>query len=145
LVGELLYNTEPADGDAFARRHNISGVGVFDCVSLLAEGATRRSKETVGEVDKLCGDIDLKDVVESADEIIRRLETSLLPPSVIILSGHGVHAKYVLKTSITDPTKVAEDPYGQGWMAKIKVEPGTTLDNLLTLDQYKKQIASKDH
>jgi len=108
LVGELLYNTEPADGDAFARRHNISGVGVFDCVSLLAEGATRRSKETVGEVDKLCGDIDLKDVVESADEIIRRLETSLLPPSVIILSGHGVHAKYVLKTSITDPTKVAE-------------------------------------
>ena len=46
---------------------------------------------------------------------------------------------------LDDPTKVAEDPYGQGWMAKIKVEPGTTLDNLLTLDQYKKQIASKDH
>ena len=46
---------------------------------------------------------------------------------------------------VDDPVKITEDPYGQGWMAKIKVEPGTNLDHLMTLDQYEKQIASEDH
>src|SRR5436305_12153193 len=34
-----------------------------------------------------------------------------------------------------DPMIVAKDPYGAGWMMKIKVEPGTTLDHLMTLAQ----------
>lgn len=44
-----------------------------------------------------------------------------------------------------DPGIVAKDPYGKGWMVKIKVEPGTTLDKLMTLAQYETQIASQDH
>ena len=44
-----------------------------------------------------------------------------------------------------DPALVNRDPYGQGWMVKIKVEPGTNLDHLLTLEQYQKQIASEEH
>jgi glycine cleavage system H protein len=46
---------------------------------------------------------------------------------------------------VNDPSLVAEDPYGKGWMIKIKVEPGTTLDLLMTLEQYEKQIASEGH
>ncbi len=46
---------------------------------------------------------------------------------------------------LDDPTAITSDPYGQGWMAKIKVEPGTSLDHLLTLEQYQKQIASEEH
>jgi len=46
---------------------------------------------------------------------------------------------------LEDPTAVTTDPYGQGWMVKIKVEPGTNLDHLLTLEQYQKQIASEEH
>jgi glycine cleavage system H protein len=46
---------------------------------------------------------------------------------------------------VDDPTKIAADPYGKGWMVKIKVEPGTTLDHLMTLAQYEKQIASDGH
>jgi glycine cleavage system H protein len=46
---------------------------------------------------------------------------------------------------IEDPTKITQDPYGKGWMAKIKVEPGTTLDHLMTLEQYEKQVASDGH
>jgi hypothetical protein len=30
-------------------------------------------------------------------------------------------------------------------MIKIKPEPGQTLDKLMTLDQYQKQIASEEH
>jgi glycine cleavage system H protein len=46
---------------------------------------------------------------------------------------------------LDDPTKITDDPYGKGWIARIKVEPGTTLDHLMTLEQYEKQIASEEH
>jgi glycine cleavage system H protein len=51
----------------------------------------------------------------------------------------------VNETVVNDPSLVAEDPYGKGWMIKIKVERGTTLDKLMTLEQYEKQIASEGH
>jgi glycine cleavage system H protein len=44
-----------------------------------------------------------------------------------------------------DPSGIGEDPYGKGWLVKIKVEPGSTLDHLLTLEKYEKQIASEGH
>jgi glycine cleavage system H protein len=46
---------------------------------------------------------------------------------------------------VNDPGIIASDPYGKGWMVKIKVDPGTTLDKLMTLDQYEKQVASEGH
>jgi len=44
-----------------------------------------------------------------------------------------------------DPTKITGDPYGKGWLIKVKVEKGTTLDHLMTLEQYEQQIASEEH
>ena len=44
-----------------------------------------------------------------------------------------------------EPALVSTDPYGKGWMIKIKIEPGATLDHLMTLQQYEKQIASDEH
>jgi glycine cleavage system H protein len=44
-----------------------------------------------------------------------------------------------------DPTKITTDPYGKGWLIKVKVEPGTTLGHLMTAEQYEKQIASEGH
>ena len=46
---------------------------------------------------------------------------------------------------VNDPSGVTSDPYGEGWLIKVKVEPGTTLDHLITLEQYEKQIASEGH
>ena len=46
---------------------------------------------------------------------------------------------------INDPTIISNDPYGKGWMIKIKIEPGQNLDGLMTLDQYERQIASEEH
>src|SRR5207237_8129685 len=46
---------------------------------------------------------------------------------------------------INDPTIISGDPYGKGWMIKIKIEPGQTIDGLMTLEQYEKQIASEEH
>jgi glycine cleavage system H protein len=44
-----------------------------------------------------------------------------------------------------DPSLVTNDPFATGWMVKIKIKPGTTLDHLMTLDAYEKQIASEGH
>jgi glycine cleavage system H protein len=46
---------------------------------------------------------------------------------------------------INDPTIISQDPYGKGWMIKIKPDKGAGLDHLLTLQQYEKQIASEGH
>ena len=45
----------------------------------------------------------------------------------------------------TDPTIISKDPYDKGWLIKVKVDKGTTLDQLMTLEQYQKQIASETH
>ena len=44
-----------------------------------------------------------------------------------------------------DPSLVSKDPYGQGWLVKIKLDAGATLDHLLTADQYKQQTAAEGH
>ena len=44
-----------------------------------------------------------------------------------------------------DPTIITADPYGKGWMVKIKAERGSNLNKMLTLEQYEKQIASDSH
>src|SRR6266436_5075259 len=40
-----------------------------------------------------------------------------------------------------DPTLVSSDPYGKGWMVKIKMTAKDEYDKLLTAEQYEKQIA----
>ena len=44
-----------------------------------------------------------------------------------------------------DTSLITSDPYGKGWLVKVKVAPGTTLDRLMTLEQYQKQIAEGGH
>src|SRR5215475_9317923 len=46
---------------------------------------------------------------------------------------------------LNDPTVVSKDPYGKGWIIKVKVEKGSSLDHLMTLEQYKQQLASEEH
>jgi glycine cleavage system H protein len=38
-------------------------------------------------------------------------------------------------------SEVNEDPYGEGWMVKIKVSDPSQLDSLLSADEYKEIIA----
>lgn len=40
-----------------------------------------------------------------------------------------------------DPSIINADPYGKGWMIKIKLTAGAATDHLLTLEQYEKQLA----
>jgi glycine cleavage system H protein len=44
-----------------------------------------------------------------------------------------------------DLRPVNDDPFDAGWMVKVKVAPGATLDHLLTAEQYEAQLASDGH
>ena len=44
---------------------------------------------------------------------------------------------------LSEPNGIVEEPYGGGWLIKIRLEEGAGLDHLLTLEQYEKQIASE--
>jgi glycine cleavage system H protein len=44
-----------------------------------------------------------------------------------------------------DPSIISKDPYGKGWLIKVRVPRNTTLDHLMTAEDYQKQIASEQH
>jgi glycine cleavage system H protein len=44
-----------------------------------------------------------------------------------------------------DPAMISGDPYGKGWLIRVRLEAGQTLDSLMTADQYQKQISSESH
>ena len=44
-----------------------------------------------------------------------------------------------------DPGIINADPYGKGWMIRIKMSPGASPGHLMTYDQYQQQIASEGH
>ncbi len=43
--------------------------------------------------------------------------------------------------AVNDLAKVNDDPFGTGWLLKVKLAPGATLDHLLSAAQYDAQIA----
>jgi glycine cleavage system H protein len=46
---------------------------------------------------------------------------------------------------VQDPATISGDPYGNGWLIKIRVEAGQNLNSLMTAEQYEKQISSESH
>src|SRR5262245_24937267 len=56
------------------------------------------------------------------------------------VSGEVVAINDAVKS---DAMKIASDPYGTGWLIKVRVAPGTSLDHLMSLEDYEKQIAGE--
>lgn len=44
-----------------------------------------------------------------------------------------------------DPKPVYDDAFGAGWMLKLKLAPGATLEHLMTAEQYDQQLATEGH
>jgi glycine cleavage system H protein len=54
------------------------------------------------------------------------------------VAGEVIEVNTALKA---DATKITADPYGTGWMIKLKLTPGAGVEHLMTLEQYQWQIA----
>lgn len=72
--------------------------GLFFCVGTLK--SAKRLKENVAEIAFLHADIDLKDVLDSLSDVLRKLGQLRLPPSIIVKSGNGVHAYWLFKEAM---------------------------------------------
>lgn len=46
----------------------------------------------------------------------------------------------VNETIESEPEAVNDDPYGKGWMIKVKLDDPSAADNLLSADAYKEEI-----
>jgi predicted P-loop ATPase len=82
--------------DAFITKWDRAGRGLFFCVSTIRAGQ-KRNKENVSEIPGLWADIDFKDVEDNEATILKRVKGLLLPPSVIVRSGNGLHCHWKFK------------------------------------------------
>ncbi|NHC37518.1 glycine cleavage system protein GcvH [Scytonema millei] len=44
------------------------------------------------------------------------------------------------ETVLETPEQLADDPYGEGWMLKVRVEDASELDEALTAEEYRTQV-----
>ena len=124
IPAELKYTKEhewiKIDGD-------VATVGITDFaqgelgdivyVEIETEGETLDSEEVFGTV-----------------EAVKTVSDLFMPLSGEVLEfNEGLEA---------DPEAVNRDPYGEGWMVKVKVSDASQLDALLSADQYKELIGA---
>ena len=85
------------------------------------------------EVDSLDEALDLEAVFGTV-EAVKTVSDLFMP-----VAGEIIEFNEVLEE---EPEKVNDDPYGDGWMIKIKVTDYTDLDSLLSADDYNSLIGA---
>ena len=85
------------------------------------------------EVDTLDEELEA-DAVFGTVEAVKTVSDLFLP-----VSGEIIEFNDTLEE---EPEKVNDDPYGQGWMIKIKVTNPADVDALLSADDYKAVIGA---
>jgi hypothetical protein len=81
----------------FLRRHDQPGTGLYFCVGTLRSGANGRSKANIGWITGLHADVDFKDHDMASAEILLRIDHALLPASLVVETGGGLHAYWLLR------------------------------------------------
>ncbi|MFH2143237.1 MAG: glycine cleavage system protein GcvH [Bacteroidota bacterium] len=83
--------------------------------------------ETVGEILE-------KEEVFGTIEAVKTVSDMFMP-----VAGEIIEKNPVIEESAD---VVNKDPYGEGWMVKIKIQNPSELESLLSPDQYKEQLGS---
>jgi hypothetical protein len=96
-----LASRETGRIEGFLQRHDKAGVGLYFCVGTLRDGSSGRSKQNVGWIAGLHTDVDYKDHDLAPEEIQRRIGQTLLPPSLVIETGGGLHLYWLFHEAET--------------------------------------------
>jgi hypothetical protein len=99
-----LISDDPAAIEAFARKWDVPGRGVFECVGPLLPGATARNLTTVAGADKVYTDTDVRSLVEPREAVLRKLQ-QLPMRAEIRSSGDGFHVVWRLKEFVARDTE----------------------------------------
>jgi len=101
---------------------DIATVGITDFAQSELGDIVYVEVETVDET------LDIEEVFGTV-EAVKTVSDLFLP-----LSGEIVEFNEALES---EPEKVNSDPYGEGWMVKIKFSDASQIDGLLSADAYK--------
>ncbi len=85
------------------------------------------------EVETLDETLDIEEVFGSV-EAVKTVSDLFLP-----LSGEIIEFNEALED---EPEKVNSDPYGEGWMIKIKISDASQIDGLMSDEDYKALIGA---
>jgi glycine cleavage system H protein len=105
---------------------DVATVGITDFAQSELGDIVYVEIETVGE------EINQEEVFGSV-EAVKTVSDLFMP-----ISGEIIEFNDELEK---DPEAVNKDPYGKGWMIKIKIKDNSELENLLDASEYEKIIA----
>ena len=91
-----IYTRASSKIEAFVKANDKPGWAVYLGVNPVLAGKVR-NKDNIAEIIVLHSDIDFKGLVEGREAIIEALKRLPMPPSLVIFSGHGIHAYWLLK------------------------------------------------
>ena len=83
------------------------------------------------EVDTVGEKFDAEEVFGSV-EAVKTVSDLFLP-----LSGEIIEFNELLES---EPEKVNDDPYGEGWMIKVQISDSSEIDNLMSAEDYQTMI-----
>jgi glycine cleavage system H protein len=101
-------------------------------------GITWYAQDSLGEVvfydPPEVGATTQKDAAYTEVESVKAVSDVIAP-----LSGEIVEVNDALGDA---PEKINEDPYGEGWMVKVRLTSAAEADSLLAADEYRKLLDS---
>ena len=122
IPGDLKYTKDhewvKVDGD-------VATVGITDFAQGELGDIVFVEIETVGETLA-------QEVVFGSIEAVKTVSDLFMP-----LGGEVLEMN---QTIVTNPETVNSDPYGKGWMIKVKLSNASEVAKLLTADQYKSHL-----
>ena len=83
------------------------------------------------EVDTVGEKFEAEEVFGSV-EAVKTVSDLFLP-----LAGEIIEFNELLES---EPEKVNDDPYGEGWMIKVKISDATQVESLMSPEEYKEMI-----
>ena len=101
-------------------------------------GITDFAQSELGDIVYV--EVETVDETLDAEEVFGTVEAVKTVSDLFIpVSGEIIEFNEALED---EPEKVNTDPYGEGWMVKIKCSDLSELDNLLSADDYKALIGA---
>jgi glycine cleavage system H protein len=99
-------------------------------------GITEFAQGELGDIVYV--EVETVDEELTAEEVFGSVEAVKTVSDLFMpMAGEVIEFNELLETN---PEKVNEDPYGDGWMIKVKISNPAELDELLSADQYAKLI-----
>lgn len=101
-------------------------------------GITDFAQSELGDIVYV--EVETVDETLEADEVFGTVEAVKTVSDLFLpVSGEIIEFNEVLED---EPEKVNTDPYGDGWMVKVKFSDASQLENLLSAEDYKELIGA---